>query len=76
MGPLIDAIQAAGAELEDLKIRDSDEGSTRSVTVDVRVSDPDDLEDVTRALAALPEVERCSIRTTPDYRDEPDDSPL
>ena len=76
MGPLIDAIQAAGAQLEDLRIRDSEEGSTRSVAVDVRLPDPDDLAEVTSALASLPEVWSCSIRTTPDFRDEPDDGPL
>jgi hypothetical protein len=35
----------------------------------VRVRDPDDLESVTSAVAALPEVDRCAVRTTPHYRD-------
>jgi putative Mg2+ transporter-C (MgtC) family protein len=68
MGPLVDAIREAGAELDDLSIRDSNGGSTRSVAVDVRVRDPDDLESVTSAVAALPEVDRCAVRRTPDYR--------
>ena len=68
MGPLFDAIRRAGAELDDLSIHDADGGSTRSVAVDVRVRDPADLEDVTSAVAALPEVDRCSVRRTPDYR--------
>jgi putative Mg2+ transporter-C (MgtC) family protein len=68
MGPLFDAIREAGAELDDLSIRDSNGGSTRSVAVDVRVRDPDDLENVTSAVAALPEVDRCAVRRTPDYR--------
>jgi putative Mg2+ transporter-C (MgtC) family protein len=71
MGPLVEAIRGAGAELDDLNIRDSDGGSTRSVAVDVRVRDPSDLDDVTSALEALPEVERCAVRRTPDYREEP-----
>jgi hypothetical protein len=41
--------------------------------VDVRVRDPSDLDDVTSALEALPEVERCIIRRTPHYRDPPPD---
>src|SRR3954464_4602649 len=69
MGPLVDAIRGAGAELDDLSISDSNGGSTRTVAVDVRVRDPSDLDDVTSALAALPEVERCAIRRTPDYRE-------
>ena len=72
MGPLFDAIREAGAELDDLSIRDSNGGSTRSVAVDVRVRDPDDLESVTTAVAALPEVDRCAVRRTPDYRHEPE----
>jgi putative Mg2+ transporter-C (MgtC) family protein len=68
MGPLVDAIREAGAELDDLSIRDSNGGSTRSVAVDVRVRDPDDLESVTSAVAALPEVDRCAVRRTPHYR--------
>jgi putative Mg2+ transporter-C (MgtC) family protein len=68
MGPLVDAIRGAGAEIDDLNIEDSSGGSTRTVAVDVRVRDPADLDDVTRALTELPEVERCSIRKTPDYR--------
>ena len=68
MGPLFDAIRRAGAELDDLSIRDSNAGSTRSVAVDVRVRDPGDLDDVTSAVAALPEVDRCTIRRTPHYR--------
>src|SRR3954453_10738481 len=71
IGPLVEAIRDAGAQIDDLHIRDSDEGTTRSVAVDVRVRDPSDLDDVTSALAALPEVERCVIRRTPDYRDSP-----
>src|SRR3954463_1144743 len=69
MGPLFEAIRTAGAELDDLSISDSNGGSTRTVAVDVRVRDPSDLDDVTSALAALPEVERCAIRRTPDYRE-------
>jgi hypothetical protein len=68
MGPLFDAIREAGAELDDLSIADSNGGSTRSVAVDVRVRDPDDLESVTSAVEALPEVDRCSVRRTPHYR--------
>jgi hypothetical protein len=34
----------------------------------VRVRDPDDLESVTSAVAALPEVDRCAVRRTPHYR--------
>ena len=68
MGPLFEAIQEAGAELDDLSISDSNGGSTRSVAVDVRVRDPDDLESVTSAVAALPEVDRCAVRRTPHYR--------
>lgn len=69
MGPLVDAIREAGAELDDLNIRDSNGGSKRSVAVDVRVRDPADLDEVTSAVAALPEVGRCTVRRTPDYRD-------
>ena len=68
MGPLFDAIREAGADLDDLNIRDSDGGAKRSVAVDVRVRDPDDLESVTTAVAALPEVDRCAVRRTPHYR--------
>jgi putative Mg2+ transporter-C (MgtC) family protein len=74
MGPLFEAIRGAGAELDDLHIHDSNGGSSRSVAVDVRVRDPSDLDDVTNAVAALPEVERCIVRRTPDYRDTPADS--
>src|ERR1700712_227270 len=45
MGPLIDAIRGAGAEVEDLNIHDSSGGSTRTVAVDVRVRDPSVLDD-------------------------------
>jgi putative Mg2+ transporter-C (MgtC) family protein len=69
MGPLVEAIRASGAELDDLNIHDSNGGGSRSVAVDVRVRDPGDLDDVTRALAALPEVDRCAVRRTPHYRD-------
>src|SRR3954452_17753775 len=69
MGPLFEAIRTAGAELDDLSISDSNGGSMRTVAVDVRVRDPSDLDDVTSAVAALPEVERCAIRRTPDYRE-------
>jgi hypothetical protein len=71
MGPLFEAIRGVGAELDDLHIHDSNGGSSRSVAVDVRVRDPSDLDDVTSAVAALPEVERCIVRRTPDYRDTP-----
>ena len=67
MGPLFDAIRESGAELDDLSIRDSDEGSTRSVAVYVRVRDPDDLQGVTSAVAGLPEVSSCTARRTPNY---------
>jgi hypothetical protein len=67
MGPLVDAIREAGADLHDLRIQDRD-GGTRVVTVDVRIRDPSDLEDVVNALSALPEVEHCGVRKTPDYR--------
>jgi putative Mg2+ transporter-C (MgtC) family protein len=73
MGPLVDAIRGAGAEIDDLNIHDSHGGSTRTVAVDVRVRDSSDLADVTSALEALPEVERCSIRKRPDYRDKSTD---
>jgi putative Mg2+ transporter-C (MgtC) family protein len=72
MGPLFEAIRTAGAELDDLNITDSNGGSTRTVAVDVRVRDPSDRDDVTSALATLPEVERCAVRKTPDYREAPD----
>ena len=68
MGPLFDAIRDSGAQLDDLNIRDTEEGSKRFVAVDVRVRDPSDLDDVARAVAALPEVEKCTVRRTPDYR--------
>jgi putative Mg2+ transporter-C (MgtC) family protein len=68
MGPLFDAIRDAGAELDDLSIADTNGGSTRTVAVDVRVRDPEDLESVTSAVAALPEVDRCTVRRTPHYR--------
>jgi putative Mg2+ transporter-C (MgtC) family protein len=68
IGPLLEAIREAGADIADLQI--SDAGATRAVAVDVRVRDPEVLTDVTRALEALPEVERCVIRRTPDYRDD------
>jgi putative Mg2+ transporter-C (MgtC) family protein len=71
MGPLVEAIRAAGAELDDLRIRDGNGGATRSVAVDVRVSNPSDLDDVASALAALPEVESCGVRRTPDYAADP-----
>ena len=74
IAPIFEAIREAGAELDDLHIRDSDHGATRSVAVDVRVRDPSDLDDVTSALEALPEVERCVIRRTPDYREFPPNS--
>lgn len=69
MGPLFEAIRDAGAELDDLHIRDSHGGSKRSVAIDVRVRDPSDLAEVTSAVEALPEVERCVVSRTPDYRE-------
>jgi hypothetical protein len=43
-------------------------GDPLAVAVDVRVRNPGDLDDVTSAVAALPEVDRCAIRRTPHYR--------
>src|SRR4051794_10285091 len=71
MGPLVEAIRSAGADLDDLSISDSNGGSTRTVAVDVRVRDPSDLDDVTSALAPLREGERCAIRRPPDSREAP-----
>jgi putative Mg2+ transporter-C (MgtC) family protein len=62
LGPVIDAIRKAGGELEDIEIRDTDDGSTRSVVLAVRILDPDDLKDVARKLSELPEVTDCDIR--------------
>jgi putative Mg2+ transporter-C (MgtC) family protein len=68
IGPLFEAIREAGAQLDDLRIRDAQDGSVRTVAVDVRVRDPNDLDDVVAAIAELPEVRRCVVRRTPDYR--------
>jgi putative Mg2+ transporter-C (MgtC) family protein len=68
MGPLFEAIRGAGADLEDLTIRDLND-STRCVAVDVRVREVSDLDDVTRELEELPEVQRCTVRRTPHYRE-------
>lgn len=67
LGPIMDAIRAAGGELDDLTIRDADGGSTRAVAVDVRVRDPEALEELTESLGALDEVSRCAVRRRSDY---------
>lgn len=62
LGPVMDAIRETGAELEDLDIRDSDGGSRRSVTIVVRVPEPDDLGELAHGLADIPEVFKCKVR--------------
>jgi putative Mg2+ transporter-C (MgtC) family protein len=67
LAPVMDAIRRAGAELDDLAIRDADGGSKRSVAIDVRVHDPDELGDVAASLSELPEVTRCVVHRTTTY---------
>ncbi|MGZ6695936.1 MAG: MgtC/SapB family protein [Solirubrobacteraceae bacterium] len=66
LGPILDAIRAAGAELDDLTISDAASGM-RAVAVDVRVRDPAELDEVAESLGELPEVSRCVVRRRPDY---------
>jgi putative Mg2+ transporter-C (MgtC) family protein len=65
LGPLLDAIRAVEGELEDIDIRDADDGSTRNVVLAVRIPDPNDLADVGRQLSEFPEVTSCDIRGAP-----------
>src|SRR3954447_16906680 len=66
LGPIMDAIRSAGAQLDDLTIHDG-EGSTRAVAIDVRVRDPDELGEVAESLGELPEVTRCVVQRKPAY---------
>lgn len=62
LGPVLEAVREAGAELDDLDIRDSDGGSTRRVSIVVRVPEPDDLAEIAKSLGDMPEVSSCSVR--------------
>jgi putative Mg2+ transporter-C (MgtC) family protein len=62
LGPVMEAIRETGGELEDLDIHDSDGGSTRNVSIVVRVPDPDDLTDMANSLCEIPEVSSCKVR--------------
>ena len=67
LGPIMDAIRGAGGELDDLTIRDADGGSMRAVAIDVRVRDPEALDEVTESLGDIREVSRCVVHGRPDY---------
>ena len=62
LGPVMEAIRETGGELDDLDIHDSDGGSTRHVSIVVRVPDPDDLSEIAGSLAEIPEVSSCKVR--------------
>jgi putative Mg2+ transporter-C (MgtC) family protein len=65
LGPVLDSIREVDGDLEDIDIRDTDDGSMRNVVLAVRISDPDDLAGVARQLSDLPEVTSCDIRGAP-----------
>jgi putative Mg2+ transporter-C (MgtC) family protein len=67
LGPIMDAIRSAGAELDDLHIHDADGGTTRAVAIDVRLPDPEALADVAQSVGDLEEVNRCVVHRRPDY---------
>ena len=67
LGPIMDALRGAGAELDDLTIHDADGGLTRAVAIDVRVRDPDALTELAQTLGDLPEVTRCVVHRPSDY---------
>jgi (p)ppGpp synthase/HD superfamily hydrolase len=62
LGPVMEAIRETGGELDDLDIHDSDGGSKRRVSIVVRVPDPDDLGEIAKSLAEIPEVFSCEVR--------------
>jgi putative Mg2+ transporter-C (MgtC) family protein len=65
LGPVLDAIRDVDGELEDIDIRDTEDGATRNVVLAVRIPDADDLADVARKLSDLPEVTSCDARAAP-----------
>lgn len=67
LGPVLKAVRDAGGELDDLTITDN--GTRRTVAVDIRAPDAEALDEVALSLTDLPEVHRCIIRRTPAYRD-------
>jgi putative Mg2+ transporter-C (MgtC) family protein len=65
LGPVLEAIRGVDAQLEDIDIRDTDDGSTRNVVLAVRIPDPESLSEVARTVSDLPEVTSCNIRGAP-----------
>jgi hypothetical protein len=62
---VLEAIRGVDAQLEDIDIRDTDDGSTRNVVLAVRIPDPESLSEVARTVSDLPEVTSCNIRGAP-----------
>ena len=67
LGPVLEAVRGVGAELDDLTISDFEGGRMRRVAIDVRVADPEELDDVVRSLGEMPEVTRGEVRRRGDY---------
>jgi putative Mg2+ transporter-C (MgtC) family protein len=61
LGPLLDLIAEAGGHVEDLSIDDDPEGARR-VTLDIRIQDITDLQEVTDELSDRDEVARSTVR--------------
>jgi len=60
LGPLLDAINDSGGHVEDLSIDDESDGR-RTVTLDVRIRDDEDLRDAVRLVSTRDEVARCTV---------------
>jgi putative Mg2+ transporter-C (MgtC) family protein len=75
LGPVLHAIRDTGAQLDDLDITDSDNG-TRRVAIDVRLADAVDLADIVKELGELPEVSGCAVRKANGRRRVAVSSPL
>jgi putative Mg2+ transporter-C (MgtC) family protein len=61
LGPLLGAVRDCGGQLEDLVI-DDEESGLRRITVDVRVGQPEDLDEIAERIATRPEVRHAAVR--------------
>ena len=66
LGPVLDRLREAGAQVHDLSIEDSGDGSRRrSVSLTVRTPRPEELDAAIAALALLDEVHDVAVRPAP-----------
>jgi (p)ppGpp synthase/HD superfamily hydrolase len=60
LGPLLDAVSDSGGHVDDLSIDDDVDGR-RSVTLEVRVHDDEELREAIRRVSDREEVARCTV---------------